>query len=105
MNKSEIQDLISLKQEGAYWDFKREWYSQNKRDKAYKADYYINKDGELKVSLEKRGDILRNNIFGVDIDKEATEVAIMSLYLKMLDDGFDKGEKDLFFIEIMFPPD
>ena len=32
MNKSEIQDLISLKQEGAYWDFKREWYSQNKKD-------------------------------------------------------------------------
>ena len=85
---------------GAYsyiLDYHFKWYSQNKRDKAYKADYYINKDGELKVSLEKRGDILRNNIFGVDIDKEATEVAIMSLYLKMLDDGFDKGEKDSFY--------
>ena len=81
------------------------WYSQDKKDKAYKADYYINKDGELKVSLEKRGDILRNNIFGVDIDKEATEVAIMSLYLKMLDDGFDKGEKDLFFIKGHVLPD
>ena len=49
----------------------------------------------LKVRLEKRADILKNNIFGVDIDKEATEVAIMSLYLKMLDEGFDKGQKDL----------
>ncbi|MBP9023806.1 MAG: N-6 DNA methylase, partial [Spirochaetes bacterium] len=55
---------------GAYsyiLDYHFKWYSQNKKDKAYKADYYINKDGELKVSLEKRGDILRNNIFGVDI--------------------------------------
>ncbi len=93
---------------GAYsyiLDYHFKWYSQNKKDKAYKADYYINKDGELKVSLEKRGDILRNNIFGVDIDKEATEVAIMSLYLKMLDDGFDKGEKDLFFIKGHVLPD
>jgi len=93
---------------GAYsfiLDYHARWYSKKKKDKAYKADYYINKDGELKVSLEKRGDILRNNIFGVDIDKEATEVAIMSLYLKMLDDGFDKGEKDLFFIKGHVLPD
>ncbi len=48
---------------------------------------------------------LRNNIFGVDIDKEATEVAIMSLYLKMLDDGFDKGERDLFFVKGSILPD
>lgn len=31
MNKSEILDLILLKQEGPYWDFKREWYSQDKK--------------------------------------------------------------------------
>lgn len=31
MNKSEILDLILLKQEGSYWDFKREWYFQDKR--------------------------------------------------------------------------
>ncbi|MBP8083379.1 MAG: Eco57I restriction-modification methylase domain-containing protein, partial [Spirochaetes bacterium] len=93
---------------GAYsfiLDYHARWYSENKKDKAYKNDYYINKDGELKVNLEKRGDILRNNIFGVDIDKEATEVAIMSLYLKMLDDGFDKGERDLFFIKGHVLPD
>jgi hypothetical protein len=35
-------------------------------------------------------------LFGVDIDREATEVAIMSLYLKLLDDGFDKGQSELF---------
>ena len=26
-----IRELISLKQEGPYWDFKREWYSQDKK--------------------------------------------------------------------------
>ena len=26
VNKNEIKDLILLKQEGSYWDFKREWY-------------------------------------------------------------------------------
>ena len=31
MNKSEILDLILLKQEGSYWDFKREWYFQDKK--------------------------------------------------------------------------
>ncbi len=31
MDKREILDLILLKQEGSYWDFKREWYSQDKK--------------------------------------------------------------------------
>lgn len=29
----EIENLISLKQEGAFWDFKKEWYKKNKDDK------------------------------------------------------------------------
>jgi type I restriction-modification system DNA methylase subunit len=95
---------------GAYsylLDYHEKWYAKASADdkKKYKADFYKTKDGEIKVTLEKRGDILRSNIFGVDIDKEATEVAIMSLYLKMLDDGFDKGERDLFFIKGHVLPD
>lgn len=86
-------------------DYHQKWYTSNKANKNYKADWYKSKDGEIKVTLDKRDDILRNNIFGVDIDKEATEVAIMSLYLKMLDDGFDKGERDLFFVKGSVLPD
>jgi REP element-mobilizing transposase RayT len=85
--------------------YHEKWYLAHKTDKSYKNDFYITKGGELKVNLDKRGDILRNNLFGVDIDQEATEVAIMSLYLKMLDDGFDKGAKDLFFIKGHVLPD
>lgn len=28
-----IKDLISLKQEGSYWDFKKEWYKSNSKGK------------------------------------------------------------------------
>ena len=95
---------------GAYsylLDYHEKWYAKASAEdkKKYKADFYKTKDGVIKVTLEKRGDILGNNIFGVDIDKEATEVAIMSLYLKMLDEGFDKGERDLFFIKGHVLPD
>ncbi len=93
---------------GAYsylLDYHQKWYNENQKEKTYQADWYKSKDGEIKVRLDKRGNILRNNIFGVDIDKEATEVSIMSLYLKMLDDGFDKGERDLFFVKGSVLPD
>jgi methylase of polypeptide subunit release factors len=39
------------------------------------------------LTHKKKTEILKNNIFGVDIDREAVEVAIMSLYLKLLDEG------------------
>ncbi len=93
---------------GAYsclLDYHQKWYLANQKDKKYQVDWYKTKDGEIKVKLDKRADILRNNIFGVDIDKEATEVAIMSLYLKMLDNGFDKGQRDLFFVKGSILPD
>lgn len=30
IQKEEILELISLKQEGSYWDFKKEWYEVGK---------------------------------------------------------------------------
>ncbi len=78
-------------------DYHTKWYASHKSDKKYKSDYYITESDELKITLDKRSDILKNNIFGVDIDQEATEVAIMSLYLKMLDEGYDLGQRSLFF--------
>jgi hypothetical protein len=68
-------------------------------DKGYAADWYAGANGEIHLSLSKRAEILQNNIFGVDIDREAVEVSIMSLYLKMLDEGFDGGRRDLFFVK------
>lgn len=44
-------------------------------------------DGNLarRLSIEKKGEILRNNIYGVDIDPQAVEITIMSLYIKVLE--------------------
>ena len=64
----------------------------------YHADYYfknpgkvrkgdcVRRDGTLHLSLQKKRDILTNNIYGVDIDRQAVEVAQLSLYLKLLED-------------------
>jgi type I restriction-modification system DNA methylase subunit len=44
------------------------------------------RDNGLHLSLQKRREILLNNIYGVDIDAQAVEVAQLSLYLKLLQD-------------------
>jgi hypothetical protein len=45
-------------------------------------------DGNTRLSVYRKAKILRNNIFGVDIDPQAVEITMMSLYLKALE-----GEK------------
>ncbi|MBN2546843.1 MAG: N-6 DNA methylase, partial [Spirochaetes bacterium] len=72
------------------------WYRNNKSSRKYKDDFFETQEGEIRLSVKKKSDILKNNLFGADIDREATEVAIMSLYLKLLDQGFDKGQGLLF---------
>jgi len=73
-----------------------EWYASHGTKKAYREDYFVDRDGAIQLSARKKAAILVNNIFGVDIDNHATEVATMSLYLKLLDEGFDKGQATLF---------
>lgn len=43
-----------------------------------------------RLSIAKKGEILKNNIYGVDIDPQAVEITMMSLYIKTLE-----GEKML----------
>jgi type I restriction-modification system DNA methylase subunit len=79
-------------------EYHREWYAKANQtaQKKYKDDFFTNAENEIQLTLKKKTEILKNNIFGVDIDREATEVAIMSLYLKILDEGYDKGQAELF---------
>ncbi|MFZ0748157.1 MAG: N-6 DNA methylase, partial [Pyrinomonadaceae bacterium] len=57
------------------------------REMALKARICIPKeDGTLQLSLLQKRQILLNNIYGVDIDTQAVEVAQLSLYLKLLED-------------------
>jgi adenine-specific DNA-methyltransferase len=45
------------------------------------------RDGKQVLSLKKRQEILISNIYGVDIDFQATEVTQLSLYLKLLEEA------------------
>jgi type I restriction-modification system DNA methylase subunit len=60
------------------------WYNEHP-EKAGKEDTF-ERDGHIHLSLKKKKEILTNNIYGVDIDYQATEVTQLSLYLKLLED-------------------
>ena len=60
------------------------YYNANPR-KARKSDC-VERDGVLHLTVEKKREILLNNIYGVDIDQQAVEVTQLSLYLKLLED-------------------
>ena len=62
-----------------------ERYYADHPDKAKRSDL-SNRSGQKVLSLKKRQEILVNNIYGVDIDYQATEVTQLSLYLKHLED-------------------
>ena len=65
-----------------------EYYNRNKRTRAegLKAGCIERSDGALQLSLWRKRGILLNNIYGVDIDPQAVEVAQLSLYLKLLEE-------------------
>lgn len=42
-------------------------------------------DGNLRLSFAAKSLVLQHNLYGVDIDQQAVEVTMMSLYLKMLE--------------------
>jgi type I restriction-modification system DNA methylase subunit len=63
------------------------YYNANKnKSKGKRAGCIEREDGTLRLSLLQRRDILLNNIYGVDVDPQAVEVAQLSLYLKLLED-------------------
>jgi type I restriction-modification system DNA methylase subunit len=72
--------------------------------KAKKGDC-VQRDGRLYLSLSKKREILLNNIFGVDIDSQAVEVAQLSLYLKLLKEETTASahEHQLEFHETLLP--
>ncbi len=58
-----------------------------KKGEARTAGCLENADGSFTLSIGQRREILRNNVFGVDVDAQATEVAQLSLALKLLEDA------------------
>jgi type I restriction-modification system DNA methylase subunit len=64
------------------------YYNRTKRNRTegIKAGCIQRPDGTLQLSLLQKRQILLNNIYGVDVDLQAVEVAQLSLYLKLLED-------------------
>ncbi len=58
-----------------------------KKGEARTAGCLENPDGSFTLTIAQRREILRNNVFGVDVDAQATEVAQLSLALKLLEDA------------------
>jgi type I restriction-modification system DNA methylase subunit len=74
---------------GAYQyliDYHIDYYTQEKHLQKSKKDKLIRetKDGYI-LSIQEKQRILKNNIFGVDIDQQAVEVAKFSLLLKLME--------------------
>ncbi len=70
-------------------DYHAKWYAKNPgfiETREHIPDAYIEPNGTVRLSSRMKRDILVNNIFGVDTDRQAVEVTQMSLYLKMLED-------------------
>jgi type I restriction-modification system DNA methylase subunit len=61
------------------------WFNAHPKE-AKKAGCVPGADGAWHLSLKQRREILLNNIYGVDIDHQAVEVAQLSLYLKLLEE-------------------
>jgi len=61
-----------------------DYYTAN--PKADANNHYVNSYGQRRLTSDAKGEILVNNIFGVDVDPRAVEVAQMSLYLRILEE-------------------
>jgi type I restriction-modification system DNA methylase subunit len=75
---------------GAYQyliDYHLRYYRDHPKDaQTLHLDLYTKVNPEdLALPLKEKAKILRNNIFGVDIDPQAVEITMMSLYLKTLE--------------------
>lgn len=63
--KKLIINLISLKQEGAYWDFKREWYESNQdllHDIICMSNNLVNRDSYILIGIDEDEDYIIKDV-------------------------------------------
>ncbi|MBZ5560974.1 MAG: N-6 DNA methylase [Acidobacteriia bacterium] len=74
-------------------DYHTQWYLEHPEQEVRHAhpsldfmrEVHTDPDGAKRLSVYRKAKILRNNLFGVDIDPQAVEITMMSLYLKALE--------------------
>jgi len=79
---------------GAYQyllDYHRDYYV--KEASKHRKQIYQGKGGQWFLTIDEKKKILLNNIFGVDIDSQATEVTKLSLLLKVLENETQESLK------------
>jgi hypothetical protein len=93
---------------GAYsflLDWHRQWYEQQEPAR-YKRQMYLSNNGEWRLTVAERRDILLHSIFGVDLDIQAVEVTKLSLLLAVLEHESDESlnkQQALFHADRVLP--
>lgn len=80
------------------------WYNDNPAE-AKKAKCTEIEKGIFALSLKQKQQILLDNIYGVDIDRQAVEVAQLSLFLKLLESESGATAEQLSFERTKILPD
>jgi hypothetical protein len=60
------------------------WFTQNPKQQ-HRDSCYRDAQGSLQLTTHLKRQIMLNNIFGLDLDSQAVEVTMLSLYLKILE--------------------
>jgi adenine-specific DNA-methyltransferase len=86
-------------------DYHNRYYNINKEQAKRDGCKFDQDTGSWVLSIKQKQQILLNNIYGVDIDLQATEVTQLSLFLKMLEDETTATANDMMvlFHETILP--
>lgn len=81
-----VKELIELKQEGAYWDFKRQWYGKSKKDDMLldiicMSNNLVNKDAYIIIGVDEEDDYTTIDVSS-DEDRRTTENIVSFLRTK-----------------------
>lgn len=76
-------------------DYHNKYYNENRELAKKDGCKYSDDLGIFVLSIRQKQQILLNNIYGVDIDLQATEVTQLSLFLKMLEDETTSSASDM----------
>jgi len=64
----------------------KDYFARAGREKRDRESFYKDESGQIRLTAKLKREILKNNLFGVDIDPQAVEVTRFSLSLKALED-------------------
>ena len=64
----------------------KDYFARAGKEKRDRESFYEDESGQIRLTAKLKRDILKNNLFGVDIDPQAVEVTRFSLSLKALED-------------------